>query len=100
MAEEKFKPGLEGIYAGQTTIAEVTQTGLRYRGYDISDLANNTCFEEVAHALLHGDLPTKAQLADFRKRVQAAMKLPEEVASVIRNLPKKIPPMEIGRAHV
>jgi 2-methylcitrate synthase/citrate synthase II len=99
-SEAKFKPGLEGIYAGQTTIAEVTQTGLRYRGYDISDLAKNTCFEEVAHALLHGELPTKSQLAEFRKRVQAAMKLPEEVASVIRNLPKKIPPMDALRTTV
>ncbi len=100
MSEAKFKPGLEGIYAGQTTIAEVTQTGLRYRGYDIADLAKNVCFEEAAHALLHGDLPTRAQLADFRKRVQAAMKLPEEVASVIRNLPKPIPPMDALRSAV
>ncbi|HKQ46725.1 MAG TPA: citrate/2-methylcitrate synthase [Phycisphaerae bacterium] len=100
MPEEKFKPGLEGIYAGQTTVAEVTQTGLRYRGYDIADLAQNTCFEEVAHALLHGDLPTKAQLAEFRKRVQAAMRLPDSVASVLLKLPKSTPPMDALRSAV
>lgn len=100
MSEAKFKPGLEGVYAGQTTIAEVTQTGLRYRGYDIADLAKNVCFEEAAYALLHGDLPNPSQLGEFRQRVQAAMKLPAEVATVIRGLPKQIPPMDALRSAV
>ena len=100
MSEAKFKPGLEGIYAGQTTISEVTQTGLRYRGYDIADLAKNTCFDEVACLLLHGELPTKQQLAGFRKRVQDAMKLPESVSSVLMKLPKSTPPMDALRSAV
>jgi 2-methylcitrate synthase len=60
MAEKKLSgAGLRGQVAGETALCTVgkTGTGLTYRGYDISELAENAKFEEVAHLLLKGHLP-------------------------------------------
>ncbi|MEK6644407.1 MAG: citrate/2-methylcitrate synthase [Planctomycetota bacterium] len=100
MSETKPKAGLEGIVAGDSAIAEVTQQGLRYRGYDIEDLARNACFEEAAFLLLHGELPTKAQFAAFRSRVQGSMALPPQVVRAIQDMPTSIPPMDMLRSAV
>lgn len=97
MADSTSKGGLEGVHAGATSVCEITQTSLRYRGYDISDLAEHTCFDEVAHLLLHGELPNPSQLAAFRQRVQAAMTLPEPAARALADMPKSIPPMDMLR---
>jgi len=100
MSELKFKPGLEGMVAGQTSVGEVTQTSLRYRGYDIADVAEHCCFEEVAHVLLHGELPNPAELKDFRARIQASMTLSAPVAQAIAAIPEKAPPMDVLRSVV
>ena len=52
--------GLRGQSAGSTALCTVglTGTGLTYRGYDISELADNASFEEVAHMLLKGHCPS------------------------------------------
>ena len=63
--------GLAGIVAGSTAISSLEGT-LRYRGYDIEALAAAGDFEEVAWLLLHGDLPTAAELAGFRGRIADA----------------------------
>ncbi|MEI6506169.1 MAG: citrate/2-methylcitrate synthase [Planctomycetota bacterium] len=66
-----FAKGLAGVIAGQTRICSLDGT-LRYRGYDIDALAAAGDFEEVAYLLLHGELPTRAELAAFCDRVSAA----------------------------
>ena len=62
MAEKKLSgAGLRGQVAGETALCTVgkTGTGLTYRGYDISELAEKAQFEEVAFLLLKGHLPTQ-----------------------------------------
>jgi 2-methylcitrate synthase/citrate synthase II len=100
MAETKYKAGLEGLVVGPTSVSEVTQTGLRYRGYDIQDLAQSTCFDEVAHLLLYEELPSARQLADFRARIQGAMALPTPVGLAIANMPYDTEPMDVLRSAV
>lgn len=100
MSQQPYSPGLENVVAGETAICEVTQTSLRYRGYEIADLAEHACFDEVAHLLLHGALPTAAELKDFRRRVQAAMTLPNEVVQAVRSVPRGTPPMDVMRTAV
>src|ERR1043166_134546 len=100
MTEQKNKAGLEGMVAGQSSIAQVTQTSLRYRGYDIDDLARNASFEEVAHLLLHGQLPSQGQLKSFRARIIASMTLPPPVIRAIKDMPASIPPMDMLRSAV
>jgi len=100
MTSAAYSPGLEGVIAGRTAICEVTQDSLRYRGYDIQDLAEHTCFDEVAHLLLHGELPSRQQLADFRCRVQAAMNLPTPVGRAVADIPQDMEPMDVMRSVV
>lgn len=63
-----FKPkksvALSGVVAGNTALCTVGRTGndLHYRGYDILDFAGSAEFEEIAHLLVHGKLPNKAEL--------------------------------------
>ncbi len=95
---ETYSPGLEGVIAGETSISTVAQ-GLRYRGYAVTELAEKCCFEEVAYLLLYGELPGKAQLADFQKRV-AEQTLPPLLGDLLRKLPPTAVPMDVLRTGV
>lgn len=66
---------------------------LRYRGYPIEDLAENATFDEVMYLLIWGELPTKAQLKEFRGKLAEAGQLPEAVKGQIDSLPPNIHPM-------
>src|SRR4029453_12126330 len=56
----KKSVALSGVTAGNTALCTVGRTGndLAYRGYDILDIAEACEFEEIAHLLVHGKLPT------------------------------------------
>lgn len=88
--------GLEGIVAGKTAVCSIAER-LLYRGYAIEELAPNAEFEEVAHLLLHGELPTRTQLAAFRERLGAAYRLPEMLIDVLRRIPREAPMMDVMR---
>src|SRR5260370_28233196 len=96
---EIYSPGLEGVIAGETAISTVTG-GLRYRGYPVTELAEKCAFDEVAHLLLHGALPTRAQLADFQKRLASAQKLPALLSELLVKVPKNAVPMDVLRTGV
>jgi 2-methylcitrate synthase/citrate synthase II len=96
MSEPIYSPGLEGVIAGETAISTVSG-GLSYRGYSIEDLARHGTFEEVAHLLLHGDLPTAEQLDEFRKRIKAASQVPRPIIDALRSLPPTALPMDVLR---
>src|SRR5271154_2109387 len=93
---EAYSPGLEGVIAGETAISTV-QGGLRYRGYPVTELAEKTGFDEVAHLLLHGELPTPTQLKEFRQRVASARQLPPPLRQLLGSLPKSTPSMDVVR---
>ena len=71
--------GLRGQSAGSTALCTVGKsgTGLTYRGYDITDLANHAQFEEVAHLLLRGHLPREKELDDYKTLLIGLRGLPE-----------------------
>ena len=96
------KAGLEGIVAAITSISNVDgQVGrLVYRGYDIHDLAHATTFEEIAHLLWFGHLPTRAELDELRARLREQRRLPESVATMLRTLPADTAPMDALRTAV
>jgi citrate synthase len=99
MSAETYSPGLEGVIAGETAISTVTG-GLRYRGYPVTELAESATFDEVAYLLLHGDLPHRAQLSDFQKRVAAARQIPPLLRDVLQGLPRDAVPMDVLRTGV
>ena len=73
--------GLVGVYADVTSISTVgkADAGLTYRGYAIEDLASRGTFEETAHLLLHGSLPTERQLRAYKAALALHRALPAEV---------------------
>jgi citrate synthase len=96
---EAYHPGLEGVIAGETAISTV-DGGLTYRGYAIEDLAQHTTYEEVAHLLLHGELPNAPQLEAFRQRLAAAAQLPAEVLDMLGRIPPPAHAMDVLRSSV
>lgn len=96
MTEELYRPGLEGIIAGETAISTITG-GLRYRGYAIEDLAENATFEEVAWLVLRGEAPSQQELTAMRQRLADAMKLPEPLVTLLGSLPADTPMMDVMR---
>jgi 2-methylcitrate synthase/citrate synthase II len=97
--KETYSPGLEGVIAGETGISTIAD-GLSYRGYPVTELAEKASFDEVAYLLLHGDLPTAAQLAAFQKRVAAARSLPPALSALLQALPRDVAPMDAVRSSV
>ncbi|MGI9058926.1 MAG: citrate synthase [Ktedonobacteraceae bacterium] len=93
------KGGLEGIVAASTVLSKVEGTAGRliYRGYNIHDLARTTSFEEVAHLLWFGHLPTTTELANLKAQLAAQRTLPEAVVQVIHALPATAEPMDVLR---
>jgi len=106
MTQADFKPkksvALSGVTAGNTALCSVGRSGndLHYRGYDIHDLAAHCEFEEVAHLLLCGKLPTAAELAAYKKRLRGMRGLPEGVRRVLEQLPATAHPMDVLRTGV
>ena len=97
---EAFSPGLAGVVAGATRISLVEQDGLRYRGYDIAELARQVCFEEVLHLLVYGELPTRRQLAMLRDTLMEFRRLPRPVVDVLRSIPTDSDMMDVLRTTV
>ena len=101
-----FKPkksvALSGVAAGNTALCSVGKSGndLHYRGYDIADLAAHCEFEEVAHLLIHGSLPTKAQLAAYKAKLKTLRGLPDALKLVLEQLPATAHPMDVMRTGV
>ncbi|ELA7921141.1 2-methylcitrate synthase [Vibrio alginolyticus] len=91
--------GLRGQSAGSTALCTVgkTGTGLTYRGYDITDLANNAQFEEVAHLLLRGHLPNKQELDAYKTHLLSLRGLPAELKQALELIPASAHPMDVMR---
>jgi len=98
-AKELTGAGLRGQIAGKTALSTVGKTGsgLTYRGYDVKDLAANCSFEEVAHLILKGELPTNAELTAYKARLKAMRSLPTALKEVLERIPATAHPMDVMR---
>jgi len=94
--------GLDNVYVKESKICFIDgeASKLFYRGYSIEDLAEHSTFEETAHLLIYGWLPTKPQLAEFNRRIESYRSLEPEVTQLIRSLPIKSDPMDVLRTAV
>jgi citrate synthase len=73
---------------------------LRYRGYPIEELAANSTFLEVAHLLIHGELPTPEELVTFSDEVKYHTLLHEDFKRFFAAMPKDAHPMPLLAATV
>jgi len=103
MSEKTFKPkksvALSGVPAGNTALCTVGRSGndLAYRGYDILDLAETSEFEEIAHLLIHGKLPNKSELENYKRKLKALRGLPELLQNALELIPAAAHPMDVLR---
>ena len=101
-----FKPkksvALSGTAAGNTALCTVGRTGndLHYRGYDILDVATACEFEEIAHLLVHGKLPNRAELAAYKTKLKSLRGVPAALKAVLEQLPASSHPMDVMRTAV
>jgi 2-methylcitrate synthase len=95
----KKSVALSGVVAGNTALCTVGLTGndLHYRGYDILDIAETCEFEEIAHLLIHGKLPTKAELTSYKTKLKALRPIPMAVQDALECLPASAHPMDVLR---
>ncbi|SED18471.1 2-methylcitrate synthase [Rhodobacter sp. 24-YEA-8] len=98
----KKSVALSGVVAGNTALCSVGQSGndLHYRGYDILDLAEACTFEEVAHLLVHGTLPTAPELRAYKAKLKALRGLPKAVRETLEAIPAAAHPMDVLRSGV
>lgn len=97
--KKKKGVALAGVAAGTTAICTVGHTGndLHYRGYDIIELAKQATFEEVAYLLIHGELPTQAELAAYHQKLKKLRGLPDALKKVLEQIPANAHPMDVMR---
>ncbi|PKM41690.1 MAG: 2-methylcitrate synthase [Gammaproteobacteria bacterium HGW-Gammaproteobacteria-1] len=102
LPKPKKSVALSGTAAGNTALCTVGRSGndLHYRGYDIKDLANGASFEEVAHLLVHGNLPSFSQLGAYRRKLKALRGLPLIVTDALERIPASAHPMDVLRTGV
>jgi len=98
----KKSVALSGVVAGNTALCTVGRTGndLHYRGYDILDVAETCEFEEIAHLLVHGSLPTSSELRNYKARLKSLRGLPVAVLRALELLPAAAHPMDVMRTGV
>ena len=68
---------------------------LRYRGYDIDDLANNSSFIEVSFLLIFGEMPSSEQLNKFENDIRKESLVHEDITSILKSFPHGAHPMGV-----
>ena len=91
--------GLRGQVAGKTALSTVGKSGsgLTYRGYDVSELADKCIFEEVAYLLLYGNLPNQTELDAYQAKLKTLRGLPQSLKDVLERIPAESHPMDVLR---
>jgi len=98
-AKPKKSVALSGIAAGTTALCTVGRSGndLNYRGYDILEIAERCEYEEIAYLLIHGKLPTPAELTSYKAKLKQLRGLPAIVRNVLEQIPAGAHPMDVMR---
>ena len=97
----ELKRGLRDVYFDNTESSNVIGDigRLIYRGYDIHDLAEKSTFEETVYLMMHGQLPTQAELEAFDSTLRACRTIPAGVLDVITSV-RDAHPMDALRTAV
>jgi len=87
---------------GTTKLSKVEEKAgqLLYRGHNVHDLAGTTTFEEIAHLLWFGHLPSQTELSRLKTQLVAERTMPAPVMQLLRDLPSTIEPMDALRTAV
>ena len=80
--------GSERVIAPETSISAITD-GLRYRGYAIEDLVEQSSFLEVTYLVVRGELPSHEQMADLQATMTEASTVEPDLMARIERIPLK-----------
>jgi citrate synthase len=99
---EGYQKGLDGVIAVQTEISLVNgkEGILRYRGYDIADIARSRTFEEVAHLLWFGEFPTPEQLERLTTQMTSQRELSPAASTTVDAMDAKTNPIDVLRTVI
>jgi len=99
---EGYQKGLDGVIAVQTEISLVNgkEGILRYRGYDIADIARSRTFEEVAHLLWFGEFPTPEQLETLTTQMTSQRALSPAASTTVEAMDAKTNPIDVLRTVI
>ncbi|AIT60518.1 citrate synthase [Corynebacterium doosanense] len=97
-----FDPGYvsTGSTESKITYIDGDEGILRYRGYDIADLAENATFNEVSYLLIKGEMPNQEQLDDFNTQIRRHTLLDEDFKSQFSVFPRNAHPMAVLASSV
>jgi citrate synthase len=81
--------GLDNVIALSSTVCRLSAEDgrLAYRGYDVRTLGEQSTYEETACLLIHGSLPTSAELRLFTSHLRSQQKLSTPTLRALRSLP-------------
>jgi 2-methylcitrate synthase len=99
MSSKTAGAGLRGQTAGQTAVCTVGAEGnsLRYRGFDVVELADHSSFYETSHLILKGHLPTRYELDAWKTKLKGLRGLPQPLREVLERIPADAHPMDVLR---
>jgi citrate synthase len=95
-------PGLEGVTVAETAIGDVrgAEGFFHYRQYSAVELAERRSFEDVWYLMVHGELPSGGQAAQFRATTAGLRSLPPDVVELLGPLAAAGTPLEVLRSVV
>ena len=99
MSSEQYFPGLEGVIAGETAVSSIAGD-LEYRGYSVTELADSSSFVETAYLLLHGELPSAEQLADFKAILIESAEIDPAIYEFLKKIPLHVGAMDVLRTGI
>jgi citrate synthase len=99
---DKPSRGLADVVAASTALSDIDGRAgrLSYRGYDISELAGQSSFEEIAYLLQRGTAPDRGALAGYQAELAAGRPLGALAAAHLAEISRRQPPMAALRSLV
>lgn len=92
--------GNTGSCVSDITFIDGEKGILRYRGYDIAELAKKSTFVETAHLLIYGELPNSGQLSAFSSQLTNYQLIHEDMRHHFEGFPSTAHPMAILSAMI
>jgi citrate synthase len=92
-----FDPGFGSTATSASAITYIDGDAgiLRYRGYPIDQLAENSTFLETSYLLIYGELPSQSQLEAFTKKISRHTLLHEDLKRFFDGFPRDAHPMPV-----
>ena len=102
MSSEIDSKGLADVVVSKTKITSIDgQAGrLFHCGYEISDLAKNSNFEELSYLLFHGDLPSNSDLSSHKNLIYSNRQVSDKIINFVKDFPSNSNTMDFLRTVV